>query len=448
MGFPTIVRTWVITANNVIADATLALQAGNYMRLAADFLLANGYTCAGSSDGVTAAMDGVNRWTTIALASVRGTNTTTPQSWMVVTDANGCDLLLAHCGSADSHGRFGCSLGGLYVAAATATHTPTATDELLLTATGTGGQTIVGTNAAPAQRNMFGWVDSTAKNCRFVITLNSTTQNIGTVFGLEEFDSSIQELTIPLSVWGFCYTGPVAGGFNAISGSAGIAATSTQGSHGGRTRINGVATDMAMMQYSFLGGSYTTWMNVQTELQGGVGYPIWDPFLLVSQTSGRFGIVGHVVDWWSSRYAALGTTTTVGDTYNAKAFMVPGVNGSLLWPWDGVTTPVAGVQASIAQSGNNTGFENFEDPAFGSLTNAVSQYVPNPVSNVTPTGPATPKSINRRAGVDVIRLHDISADPAAETGRTLMYSRVIGGQQALFCVYADGTVYQVGAGAA
>lgn len=62
----TLLRTWTVSLNNVPSQATLDAQ-GKAVTLAyANLLIAAGYTCEGSSNGTTGAMDAVNRWSTAA----------------------------------------------------------------------------------------------------------------------------------------------------------------------------------------------------------------------------------------------------------------------------------------------------------------------------------------------------------------------------------------------
>jgi len=437
MAFPPIQKTWTISPNNAIADLTLLAMMANYLLQVANFLLANGYTCKGSSNGVTGAMDAVNRWVTVADTAIRGANVTTAQSWMVLTDGNGCDLCLAYEGASDSIARISYSPGGLYVAAATGTHTPTATDELIMAS----ATSVIGTTAATTPRVLFMWADSEAKLCRCLLTLDTANAPTGITWGLELLDSTLQDRAISPSVWGFAYT---SGEFQISNITTGFAGAFSQSVRGGRSRVNASALNLTGGSYQFISSWQAIQTSTQTELQGTSGYPIWGPLRVGSATAGFTGLTANLIDWWSCR---AGAPAICGDTYDNLNYMAVGTAGGLLWPWDGVTTPDPGNTAVVAQPGQHTGFENDSDPAYGSFMNVASMYVPLANSRVTPTPVATPPtSIARRPGVQVIRLAEMPTDPPAEPGRTLLYWRTISGQPALFARYANGDVFEVGAG--
>lgn len=446
MGFPAKAKTWTISYNNAITGASLNAMMGDYLFTLSQFYLANGLTCKGSCDGVTGAMDGVNRWAAAANCTTRGATTANANSWMVMTDGSGVNILLSYVGSSDDIAYIAFSIGGLYVAAGTPANTPTATDELILAS----ATTVINNTAAATQRNMFMWVDSEAKLMRLLLTLQTTNTPCGIAWGVELFDSSLQDKTISPSVWGFAFAGS-AGEFSLGPGTTtGFMGAFSQAVRGGRTRVNGQPCNMngSIQQFTTAGSFALPWSNVQTELQGTVGYPIWGPLRVGSVTAGFNGIVANLFDWWTCRYVNNNALSSAGDTYDAQNFVAVGLGGGLLWPGDGATTPVAGAQASIAQNGQHTGFENADDPGYGSFMNGASMYVPLSNSVVTPTGPEPVKSVSRRAGVDVIRMLIRTDDPPAEAGKTLVYSRTIGGEVATFQRYPDGTIYEVGAGAA
>lgn len=449
--FPPKQKTWTISYNNAITGATLNEMMGNYLFALASFFLANGYTCKGSSDGATAAMDGVNRWAAATDADTRGANTTSANSWLVMTDGNGCDILLSYVGSTDDIAYIAFSPGGLYVVAGTATHTPTATDQLGLSPS---SNTVINATAAATQRNLFMWVDSEAKLMRVLLIMNGAAASpCGLVWGVELADFYLQDKTPTPAVWGFRYAAS-AGLFNlgpgTTSGFIGNYSTTPGALQGGQCRINGQQVDVngGVLEFeaAAAGGFALPWSNTQTPLQGAAGYPIWGPLRIGSRTAQQIGMVAQLYDWWTCRYNNL-NTSLAGDTYDNLNFMAVGLGGGLLWPGDGATVPVTG-GVSTPQPGEHAGFQNADDPAYGSFMNGASMYVPLPASIVTPTGPESPKSINRRAGVDIIRLNEMAADPPAEAGRTLLYTRMIAGQQALFARYPDGTIYMVGAGSA
>lgn len=444
MAFPPVQLTWTISANNALGpDVSLNVMMSKYLLEVSQFFLANGLTCKGSSNGAVGAMDGVNRWVTNADTVTRGATTTNNQSWMAFVDGNGCNLLLAYTGGGDDICQISYSPGGLYVAAGTPTFTPTATDELVLAS----GVSVINPNVASSPRVRFMWIDSQAKAYRLLLTADNPT---GVVWGIEPVDVSLQDRTISPAVWGFAYLARF-GEFSITSYPPSVAYLGPflQSNRGGRMRIQGQAVNVVAGFQLFPTSFGAPWSNVLTDLQGAAGYPIWGPPRIGSLTSGFDGLTANLVDWWSCRYAASVVTNT-GDTYGPgtdKNYIAVGTNGGILWPWDGVTTPVTGGPGSVQQLGQHTGFENAADPEYASFLSGTSMYVPLPNSRVTPIGPSAAKSIDRRAGTDLIRLYPRADDPSTDPDVAQLYTRLIGGQYALFARYPDGSVYEVGAGA-
>lgn len=322
MALPVPQKVWTISANNRITFVSLNDTMGRYLKGVADFLLAHGYTCKGSCDGTTGAMDGVNRWTSVANASVRGANTATANSWMVLTDANGCDILLSYVGATDDIGRIAYSPGGLYVAAGTPNQTPTATDDQVLNTI-----TVIGTDTT-LDRIWHGWVDSESKLCRFA--LFRSTANYGcAIWGVELLSSRVTIAFSP-TVWGFKYAPNVlnAGNFESAF---------SANSKGGRTRVNGVSVDILGGYEKFMNATLL-WNDIRTELQFATGYPMC-PLTVGSTTATREGPLGDLYDWWTGRG---GAAVIPGDPYNQQFIQLgDGSNaqalGGLVWPWDGVS---------------------------------------------------------------------------------------------------------------
>lgn len=444
MGFPSVIRTWTILANAALGpSASLNAMMGSYLLDVSTFLLANGLTCKGSCNGVTGAMDGVNRWATTADTITRAANTTTANSWMAFVDGNGGNFLLSFVGGNDDICRISYSPSGVYVAAGTPAFTPTATDELVMSQ----NASVINVTAAATARVRFMWIDATASAYRLLLTLGTSGGDpCGCVWGIDPCDVTLQDRAISPAVWCFAYAARF-GEFTIVSPLVGFPGAYSASTRGGLTRINGSAVQLgAGFQLFPATGSFAAcWSNTQTELQGGAGYPIWGPPRIGSVTAGFTGLVANLVDWWSCRYSAANTART-GDTYNSLQFMAVGQGGGLLWPWDGVTTPVTGGLGSIAQPGQATGFENADAPSYASFMAGESMYVPLGNSIVTPTGPEAVKSFDRRAGSDVVRLVMRTDDPPTDLDATQLYARMIGGVPALFARYPNGDVYEVGAG--
>lgn len=90
---PTLQKTWIVEAN---VYATTNYQ--TFLLTIVNKLLSYGWTCDGSSNSSTGAMDGVNRWASTANI-VRGDSSgTNPHSWIVLRNPKGRQLLLDYWG--------------------------------------------------------------------------------------------------------------------------------------------------------------------------------------------------------------------------------------------------------------------------------------------------------------------------------------------------------------
>lgn len=329
MALPVPSRTWTITPNNRITFVSLNDTMARYLFGIKAFLVTNGYTVRGSSDGVTGPASGVDftdRWLTFANVTTRGTAAGTVQSWIILRDGNGVDILLAFQGATDDVARIAYSPNQIYVFAGTPTHQPTATDEVVVTS----AATLIGT-ATTIDRIWHGWVNSTDKLCRFAIMRQGIW--VGRVWGIEEFAHVMVTPAFPdpptRPVWGFSLTPTV----NTLS--TGVQAGT------GRCTVSAAPFSMTLkFGCEFLANDPTQFGGVKPELQGGNGYHL-TPLAIGSHIVGARGKAGNLYDWW------LGRTTggADADTYGTLQFIsMSGVQGSNvgghIWPWNGVSTPV------------------------------------------------------------------------------------------------------------
>ena len=329
MAAPVQQRIWTITPNQRIPIATyttLVLLGGRYLRLIATTLLANGYTCKGSCDGVTGAMDGVNRWTTDANASVQAANTTTPVSWIVLTDGNGCNILMSFVGATGDIARLAFSPSGVYVAAGTPSHTPTATDEQVLNSS----VASLITTSTVNDRVLHVWTDSEAKMMRVACYAGGTLANGN--WGVELVNANRVTITYSPAVWGFFFTAA-----NMLSTGSGMFQAFAANSVGGYARINGTTTNIfAGAEGS--GGTFAQFNSAtRLNLQKGVGQAMF-PIVIGSTTATRQGPIGYIYDWWT---CGQGVATGVGGVvFPGGEWIQLADNASgTAWPWDGSTPP-------------------------------------------------------------------------------------------------------------
>lgn len=330
MPAPVVQRTYTIAANNripIMSFPTLVTQGGRWMRILATIALANGMACKGSSNGVTAAMDGTNRWTTDSAASVQGANTTTANSWLVWTDGNGADTCLSFVGATGDLVRVSFSPSGAFVAAGTATFTPTATDEQVLL-----NNTSVITNSLVNDRVLHVWVDSEAKIFRCCTHANNALTN-GT-WGVELVNANRNTLPFAPAIWGFSFAAANFG-LNLSQFFAAYSATANS-QIGGLARINGTTTQIFCGAEAYSGGLYTNWSGAtRPTLQMSTGIAMF-PILIGSTTANRQGPIGSLFDWWTGRSSSnqnCGDAAFPGGEWVQFASQTSGP----VWPWDGVT---------------------------------------------------------------------------------------------------------------
>ena len=327
MALPAKQKIWTIDPCNRVAYASLVQVMRDPLYQLSVCLLANGYTCKGSSDGVTGAMDAVNRWTGGAAAGVRGANITTPNSWIVLVDGNGCNIILSYVGATDDVCRISYSHSGVAAAAGTPTHTPTSADERVMVS----GTTIIGATAS-GDRLWTAWVDSDHTGFRMAIARAGAWV---TLWGVEEVASVVApSVTWSPPTWGFFYT---AANMTIIAVAGGNAQYGAN-AKGGVSRINvggmldivvgGGAESLANNSAGLVG----RFADVTAELQAG-GYPL-SPISAASGTTGARGKLGNRYDWWTGRT----TGAADGDHYGNTEFVQI---GECVWPWDG-TPSVAG----------------------------------------------------------------------------------------------------------
>jgi len=322
---PIPLKTWTITPNNRIPYVSLLDTQQRYLHGVKTFLKANGYTCKGSSSAGIGAMDGVDRWTTPSNVTPRATVAVASQAWIVLTDGNGCNILLAYQGQSDDYARISFSPSGAFIAAGTPSNQPTAVDECVIAnASLIEG---VGLPSGNADRLWFGWVTTDRKACRFGVARGGTW--LGLNWGVESVQSTVVTTSLFIDssaawsppVWGFAFP-PASSG--RLQSSTGIA----------RVRIASVDINVTVyFGLETFAIQFPFWGVPRSALQGSVGVSLW-PLSIGSSNQGAEGKLGNLIDWWvSSTYSQKD-----GETYRLRLVHADR-NVGIIWPWDGVTYP-------------------------------------------------------------------------------------------------------------
>jgi hypothetical protein len=323
---PTPTRTWAagMLVNQRITFSSLLTTLGTYVVGITNQAIAKGFTCAGSCNGVTGAMDGVNRCTTAGNFATRATIAGAAQSWIVITAVNGVQTLHTYQGASDDIARVSFSPGGLFVAAGTPANQPTATDEIVVST----GVSLIGATASN-DRVFDVWIDSTANCWRAAIFRQSVPA--GPMLTVELFDTS--------TLVGVTCSPAVMGSIN-IPANIGTM-TSRQSTYqgnasGAQCKTSGNATTQMGGGVHVANGSFTNDSGVLLTANGSV-YAC-RPCSLWSNSAGCVGQVGNRVDWYdSSDVSACGALTT-GNSWVLINNSNAAATGGFLWPWDNSTT--------------------------------------------------------------------------------------------------------------
>lgn len=327
MAFPAIQK---FTAAGQLLNQTITFTSLNqtlsaYISIIILQAIAKGYTCVGSSNGTTAALDGVNRWS--ATAAVRGATTTTAQSWLIMQAANGAQTLFFYTGASDDICGIACSPSGAYALAGTATFKPTATDECI----GIQSASIVGATAS-ANRVADVWIDSAHNGWRACIFRSNVL--VGPMIWCELFDPLyvISPATISVPVWCGCLA-PGSLLANNIFGAYSANAA------GGQTRItvSGTPTTVNLgASGKVLGNNFSAENGVAQELNG--NNFLYRPVGLSSATTNARGDVGNRYDfYYDQELLAAGQLDAGKNWVYIGNNAVSGAGIGILWPWDGVS---------------------------------------------------------------------------------------------------------------
>jgi len=321
MGAPSKQKTWSIAKCVRIPFVSLNGTMAAFLFGIKQHLKTVGYTVKGSCDGTTGAMDAVDRWATAANATTRGAAAGNAQSWIVLTDGQGVNILFTYQGASDDIAKVSFSPTGVFVAAGTPANQPTATDEQVVTSAAS-----LIANTASGDRLYSVWASSDAKMFRAAVARGGVW--VGKPMWVEEFTPIVEA---PMSL-----TPPVWGGSNA-AGNGGVAGGTTIGAC--RPIVSGSPVN-SIMQWGLevFGNNSGLWGNAKPHAQGATGYPTF-PLSIGSNTAGALGKYGDLIDCW------LGRTTggTAGDDYASLQFIgMTGYAGDIggVWPWDGATTIV------------------------------------------------------------------------------------------------------------
>lgn len=339
MGLPSLAKSHTVSPNNRYTFATVLGGTGDLMfKLAGStgFLTSTmGFTCKGSCDGTTGAMDGVNRITAANKWATRNNGAAGAMSWIVLTDGAGVDWCFSFNAASDDIVRLAHSTAGLYVAAGTPAQQPTATDECFDAASGSW------TNATASIDRLWNFTATTDKKCFRIFTLRNSAL-IAIIAG-EEFTSSlVSPATLTLTTGGgskaavksFVTTTNLNTQVNtsyAASSTAEVARV-----HAAGADVNVLATmgiECPGGGVGPRGGTVALFNAEKPALQGGNGELLF-PAQMGAVGLNYDGKLGTKIDWWIAMTNSA-SVPALGDPFGSNQFVAFGA-GAII-PWDGAT---------------------------------------------------------------------------------------------------------------
>lgn len=320
MPAPILTKAWTISPNLRRPFASLADSTGWFFYENKTKMLAAGWTVKFTSDGTTGPSgsgDTTDRWLSIANASTRGASAATPQSYAVLQNADGLQVMFAFQGATDDVGRITYSPGGLFILAGTTTHQPTATDEVTTSV----GSSLV--NAATSQdRVLHIWVTTDTKQWSCLLARGG---NIQTAIGIERVISYCGVNVFDVPYVGYRHqnfsrivnfpivTPSPAGSINTTLGAVGTAGylgTHARVFTNAASRIVRVAAGFNNIAH-IADGFTRTFNDIffsanYPALQGGTTAPLYPIVWSGEKAANLDGILGSPIDWWLCHTAQTG----------------------------------------------------------------------------------------------------------------------------------------------
>lgn len=347
IALPVNLVSWNRSLLNRCAYASVNQSAGDVMWTVANFLITTrGFTCKGSSTGAAAGMDGVFRWTGGNDAKTRNDGAAGPQSWVVITLAGGCgDVVFSYNSASDDVYNFWWSPSGVATVAGTATHEPTATDQVRMNTFFTTPGTIVGSTAA-GDRLVSIWANPNKKGFRVAIARGGAWQSqFGVdVFSADTYGAGISLLDVTAFYLNGAFDPHYNGTFvNLLSSQTSVGAQPAQQKRfvcrrtdGGGTTLTDVAHKLKTVGESSTSTSLTVSGDtaLAPELQGGASY-LMKRYGLYSRHAGSRGDVGWLEDWYLGRQGV-----SDGDATGGLEWICIEATTSMWWDWDGATPVV------------------------------------------------------------------------------------------------------------
>ncbi len=324
MSAPTLTKTWTFLVNQRITPfVSLNATMGAILYGIKNFLVGTmaytlKYSCNGTT-GPSSSSDHTDRWTGPADCITRGANAASAQSFVVLTDGNGADILISYQGATDDIAYISMSIGSIFLPAGTATNQPTATDEC------------VGCSATT-------WINATASQDR-VWHIQASTDKKLFRFWIYRQSALARQIIVEqctATTGAITWTVPVIIGNSLAVGPTNLTAQGgCMGTGGAIGATNAVSARIPSTNLVLIGGGEmfsgvtNPWTVTAPELHAAA--PIV-PLSVASTTTNFQGKLGNRFDCW----AIYCSTFAQGDVVGTNQFAIL---GTTLWPWDGINAP-------------------------------------------------------------------------------------------------------------
>jgi hypothetical protein len=314
-------KSWSINPNVRNVFSTLTDMAGWFIYQNHTWLITHAWTVKWTSNGSVgpaSSGDTTDRIISNAAASVRGTASATPQSWTVLQNPDGLQLLIAYQGAGTSPTgddiiRISYSPGGLFTPQGftnpTYTYQPTATDEVVVST----GNSIINSTAS-ADRVMSIWASDDGKAWSCALWRTSV---LLALVGVERVISYCETGVQTLPYFGYRYNSLIRSnspGGNGPTWDPTSTAVGATGWIGGTARV---LTDGASRLTRFGGGELSlsnipnnglliedVFLSNTPALQAGT-MPLLPLFLTGEKAASLDGFFGAPYDWWIGYSASL-----------------------------------------------------------------------------------------------------------------------------------------------
>lgn len=372
MAAPQTTKNWSISPNNRRAYTSLIDQVGYFAYTNKTRLLANTWTHVWSCDGTTGptdASDHTDRITGVATFATRATVAAAAQSWYVLQNPDGVQLMICYQGASDDIARISYSASGAFALAGTTTNQPTASDEIVFC----GASSIVNSGTS-LDRVLQIWcaADGTAWRCvvfrNSAIIVSLTLEKVSPIVGASTFPVPYvaSKFTV-MSRVNWAGTSDVQATVNltpaiAYIGSGGLQTPGIANSKGWFGRVFTASASRACRMFglpyltnisgwsvgSNMDGAMVSSGSVPAST-GGTGALCWPIILVGEKTANLDGPWGTTIDWYqvitnSVSSPALGDMMPgyeIGDTPGSspaspRTNWWTAIGAAALWPWKNV----------------------------------------------------------------------------------------------------------------